>query len=300
MNTITKNDRLSIEIENLRIYIVLQGGFFYHDSCQSPTHSHNRYEFHLMIEGRSHLTANSNKIILNSSQACIIAPNIIHTWKSIEEKTIKTSFCFSFEKTNRKSNHDIYDIFTKAFSNIEDVKKIDFATKYVPELNRIMSVFYSHETFSQLRLQMYFSLLMLSLAEDLLPEKKHEFQQINTDIKNENTDKNIRRVMIEDYINLNYGKDINLDSLSNTLHLSKKQTERIFMQEIGISFKAFILKIRLEAAIYYLCNTQMSVAEISAKVGYKSYNGFYRLFLSQTGITPLEYRYKFAADKNSD
>ena len=299
MNSQELNDKLTIEVENLRIYVVLYGGFFYQSSEQSPTHSHNRYEFHLTIDGCTNLSTNSKEFSLNSSQACIVAPHVIHTCRPIREKTVKTSFGFSFEKINKKTKNDIYSIFSKAFCNIEDVRKIDYANKYIPDLNRIMSVFYSRESFALIKLKMYFSLFMFNLADDLLPENEHELSQLNTEPRIEKTDKNIRRIMIEDYINHNYGKEISLESLSKTLYLSKKQTERIFAQEIGMSFKSFVLKIRLEAAIYYLCNTQIPVAEISSKVGYKSYNGFYRLFFSHTNMTPLEYRKKYSHQRNT-
>ena len=56
--------------------------------------------------------------------------------------------------------------------------------------------------------------------------------------------------------------------------------------------KKFIHKIRLESARQYLLETNYSLRDIAMMVGYQSYNGFYRMFVSKMGMTPQEYRKK--------
>ena len=41
-----------------------------------------------------------------------------------------------------------------------------------------------------------------------------------------------------------------------------------------MSFKEFVLKIRLKDAMHYLENMTMTISDIAYKVGYKPYNGF--------------------------
>ena len=57
-----------------------------------------------------------------------------------------------------------------------------------------------------------------------------------------------------------------------------------------MSFKQFIIKFRLKSAIHLLCSTDLSINEVAKNVGYQTYNGFYRLFMTQTGISPEKYR----------
>ena len=140
---------------------------------------------------------------------------------------------------------------------------------------------------------MQFCLLILSLARELSPEIISETQDNDVLIvgKTEKTgEKNLRRIMIEDYVNTNFNNDISLKQLSRELFLSEKQTERVFKEEMGIGFSDFVAKVRLDAAIYYLKSTNIKVQDIAAKVGYKSYNGFYRLFYNSMGISPKDYR----------
>ena len=291
MKTIPRKYTFTFEIENVRILIVLFGDFFYKQDMHSTTHSHNSFEFHIISDGVSQIYSNESNNCIMAHKACIISPNTIHTWVSQSKATIKTSFCFSYEKTNKKTAKDVFKTFDCAFGNIKDIKVIEDAEKYVDEIEHIMSVCQNAGGLASIKLRLCFSLFMLELADDLLKESKNNIDE--SEITNELAEKNLRRIIIEDYINQYYNTPISIDSLSKVLHLSRKQTERIFMQEMKMSFKSFIINLRLESAIHYLKQTKLSVSEIAQKVGYNSYNGFYRLFMSRFGITPQMYREKF-------
>ena len=281
---------INVDIENLRISITLYGGFFSHDIIHSSLHSHNSYEFHIMRQGESVLEFNSEKVELERAQACIVAPNIFHTCVSKAEKHIKITFCFSFEKLNRKTEKDVYKFFSSAFEKIDGIKKINNGDHYFDRLDRILSDFYSRKVFLGKRLQMEFSLLMFSILDDVLETIDIVDEESQRSYSSETGDSTMRKIIIEDYINQNYLSDINIKTLSERLYLSEKQTERVFRQETGMRFKSFVRKQRVETAMYYLDNTDLPIGEIATKVGYQSYDGFYRLFLEYTGQTPMEYR----------
>ena len=282
-----------VEIENLRIYITLYGGFFCHEeNAYTRTHSHNSYEFHLMMDGESVLTSETSNVLLKQAQACIVAPNVIHTCTSSNSRHVKTAFCFSFEKTKKKTENDLYEKITAIFERIEGIKKINNAEQYIADLNQILKTFYSKQEFASIRLKNLFSLLIISLAEKLSSQDMSRIRTSDTRLNGDNVEKNIRCMIIEDYINCNYNTDASLKDLAQILYLSEKQTERVFKKEIGMSFKDFISKIRFEAAMHYITSTDLSTTEIAAKVGYKSYNGFYKMFLMKTGRTPGDYRKK--------
>lgn len=286
----SKDFKTSVEIDDLRIHISLYGGFFYHENAFSPTHSHNRYEFHLMMEGESTLFTESKEVVLEKAEACVVAPNVIHTCTPSEKKISKATFCFSFEKIGKEGKKNLYERFENIFTNIDEIAKIENAEQYISDLSQIFSTFYSQKKFAKTRLKMLLALLILSIATDLSSSNDDFDEYLGSENFAGGTEKNIRCIMIEDYINQNYNREINLNDLSNILFLSKKQTERIFKKEIGMSFKEFVLKIRLKDAMRYLENTDMPITDIAYKVGYKSYNGFYRVFSETVGMTPKEYR----------
>lgn len=284
-----KEFHTSFEIENMRINISLQGGFF-GLTGQSNLHRHNGFEIHIAHEGFSLLKTEVDTFPLAKFDGYIIPPNTFHRFVLEESQSVRTTFCFSFEKLHKSSEHDVYSIFHDIFYSIEGIEKINNTENLVPILKQMLSEFYSEGIFSQLRLNRYFTIFMLNIAESLSPENR---TAADMDLLVERQDKSaddMRGFVMEEYINNYYNKNISVKDLSNVLHLSEKQTARVFEQHFGMSFKQFIIKFRLKAAIHLLCSTDLSINEIAKNVGYQTYNGFYRLFMTQTGISPEKYR----------
>ncbi len=133
-------------------------------------------------------------------------------------------------------------------------------------------------------------MIMMQLAEELLPEENLSTKLMQGDESIAGEEKNLRRIIIEEYINRNYNKDISLDNLANALHLSRKQAGRVFLSEFGTTFKIYVAKFRINVATRFLRQTDLPVKKIAALVGYNSYNGFYKPFLTYIGKTPEAYR----------
>ena len=58
----------------------------------------------------------------------------------------------------------------------------------------------------------------------------------------------------------------------------------------GISFQAIKDELRRDAAIHWLCNSPVSVAEVAHLVGFEEPSAFYRAFKKWTGVPPGAYR----------
>ena len=288
MNANSKKYTFNFEIENLKILITLFSDFFYEQTMRSNTHCHNSFEFHIISQGETVLSSDSGNMNLTRNQACIIPPNIIHTWNTKSGSALKNSFCFSYEKTEKRTVKDVFSTFDRAFGSMKNITKIDNAGTLIHEFEHIMSVCRSKRSLASTKLKLYFSLFMLELADGMGEDGKNDTAEL--DNTNEIAEKNLRRIIIEDYINQYYRSPISLESLSKVLHLSTKQTERIFTREMNMSFKSLVIKLRLETAMQYLKETDISVTEVAQMVGYGSYNGFYRLFLSKIGTSPQKYR----------
>ena len=95
---------------------------------------------------------------------------------------------------------------------------------------------------------------------------------------------------IQQYINMNYGQEITLDSLAETFHISKSTLCRSFKEFTGNSPKKYLALCRLAAAKSLLYNTDMQVSEVATSVGFGDVNNFIRFFKEQTNITPLQFR----------
>ena len=93
-----------------------------------------------------------------------------------------------------------------------------------------------------------------------------------------------------DYINSNLSKDISLEQMAEYANVSSFYLSRLFKEEKGITFINFLTDRRLEKSRELLSNTELSIKEITASIGYNDQNYFSRLFKNKYGVSPTEYR----------
>lgn len=95
---------------------------------------------------------------------------------------------------------------------------------------------------------------------------------------------------IQDYINENYMEDINLDSIENKFYINKYEVSRNFKKITGYNFKTYLILVRLSKAKDLLVNSNLTIAEISDRIGYGSESLFVRMFKKYENTTPTKYR----------
>ncbi len=97
--------------------------------------------------------------------------------------------------------------------------------------------------------------------------------------------------LILNYIENNLSDtSITNEFLANKLGISEVYLRKLFLSNLGITPKQYILDLRIKKAKQLLADSNRSVTEISEKCGFSSVYHFCRLFKNKTGITPMEYR----------
>lgn len=94
--------------------------------------------------------------------------------------------------------------------------------------------------------------------------------------------------------------EFSISALAETYHLNLPRMSNLFKSEMGIGFMEYVWKKRLEKAQELLRTTNLSVEEIAQSVGYLASTSFSRKFKQETGLTPSQYRSKFAASGSAD
>lgn len=98
------------------------------------------------------------------------------------------------------------------------------------------------------------------------------------------------------FIQDNYdNKDLTIADAARVADMSPSYFSKCFIDEMALSFTAFLIKLRLNKALELLNNTTMKVYEISQEVGYGNYDHFAKTFKKQFGISPSEYRNRITA-----
>ena len=93
-----------------------------------------------------------------------------------------------------------------------------------------------------------------------------------------------------DFVDKNLSLDISLEQAADMAGVSSFYLSKLFKEEKGETFINFISDKRLEKARQLLAETELSIKEITAEVGYNDQNYFSRIFKTKYGLSPKEYR----------
>ena len=99
------------------------------------------------------------------------------------------------------------------------------------------------------------------------------------------------------YVDQNLSAEISLESASEYAGVSSFYLSKLFKEEKGETFVNYISDKRLEKSCQLLAQTELSIKEITASVGYNDQNYYSRIFKSKYGISPKEYRKANGGDR---
>ncbi len=109
-----------------------------------------------------------------------------------------------------------------------------------------------------------------------------------SNIRKTDTNPIIKKVC--DYVEQNLSKDISLEMAADMAGVSSFYLSKLFKEEKGETFINFVSDKRLEKSCELLAQTDLSIKEITAQVGYNDQNYYSRIFKSKYGFSPKEYR----------
>jgi transcriptional regulator GlxA family with amidase domain len=82
--------------------------------------------------------------------------------------------------------------------------------------------------------------------------------------------------------------------LAAKINAGHRTFERRFKQATNNTVKEYVQRVRIEAAKQFFEASQKNVVEVMFDVGYTDTKAFRDIFRKVTGITPIEYRNKYA------
>ncbi len=99
---------------------------------------------------------------------------------------------------------------------------------------------------------------------------------------------------VQDYIEQHYEDKITVDTLAGLINTGRRTFERRFKEATNNTPVAYIQRVRIEAAKSFFEASRKNVSEIMFDVGYTDTKAFRDTFKKITGLTPIDYRNKFA------
>lgn len=256
------------------------------------THSHTMFEILYVFQGKCENIVKKTKQQLSTGDYCIIAPNTPHTIGVFDESIIfnilikKSTFNETFFKL-LAGNNLLSDFFTRILYTKKSGDFILFHTKSDAELasltNNLICESLNKDDYTNLCMENILMLIFSKLLRDHcdnveIPSSYYRcHDNLITDIIK--------------CIECNY-KTITLAELANKYNYTAPYVSRLITEVTGKSFSEILSDIKHNKALTLLSSTDMTVSEISEKLGYESNAYFHRKFKQIMNMTPLEYRKK--------
>lgn len=92
------------------------------------------------------------------------------------------------------------------------------------------------------------------------------------------------------YLDAHFDENLSLERVSQLFGISPGYASQLFSQRMGMSYVNYITSLRIEHARKLLSESRLDAAAIARKCGFGNAKYFYRVFKSQTGQTPNDYR----------
>lgn len=254
-------------------------------------HSHSFYELNIVLNGKGAHYFGNTMFEVNKGNTFIIPPNIKHGYldgenlevlnvlfhpnffkKHLSELCVSHSFnaLFRVEPLMRITNVNNY------FLNIDD--------EQYEEIKVIIDLLFgcmSEATYSDITSDCYALLLIVKLCQI---HEANKYSKVSDDKSDYYFAKSLTMIYEQ------YQEKITIESLCEIAHMSRSSYLNKFSNLFGTTPLKLLNSWRIEISKALLSNTAFSVTEIAQKTGFYDSSHFNRAFLSETKITPSEYR----------
>ena len=253
-------------------------------------HSHAFFEIVYVLSGTCQQTISGKTFTLQEGDYCMIAPGIRHAISVFEDNSIVINILI------RKST--FMDIF---FNTIRDKTQVAlFFMGTIYEKNRIEYLIFHTGNDEQIRnyvLEMYTEQMgyddysdriMCSLMTIFFSQLTRKYS--NTVERKDHAEGHEEyRENVMNYILNNYDT-VSIKSLADHFHFSQPYCSKIVKDISGRTFSELLATIRMQQAENMLLYTQLSVENISERIGYANPESFIRSFKKKHGTSPSQFR----------
>src|SRR6185503_4179139 len=101
---------------------------------------------------------------------------------------------------------------------------------------------------------------------------------------------------VHEYLEKHFADKITVDQLSNKFGIGRRTFERRFKKATRNSIIEYMQRVKIEAAKKQLESGRKTVNEVMYDVGYTDTKAFREVFKKITGMSPVDYRYKYTRE----
>jgi len=259
-------------------------------------HFHDFIEIVIILKGNGNQIVEGNEYQVSAGDIFVLQGYQVHAFKKADTLEIvnvmftdsKKKSLLAFDKLKELDGYSALFYLEPNFRNRQHYNNLlRLDRKALTKVEFIVNSMI-HE---QQRERAGFQLVIKNKLEELIVELSRAYSKLDTKEANSL----IRMSKVLDFLESYYTEDINLNELADKSFMSVRNFQRIFKKAIGQTPIDYLIHIRLQKAKSLLRNTEMSLVDISYKVGFSDYNYFSRKFKQVVGIPPTKYKMSFKA-----
>ncbi|MCM5664067.1 AraC family transcriptional regulator [Galbibacter mesophilus] len=232
----------------------------------------NEYIFIYCTNGKGEVKVNNKKVTIHPNHFFIIPKNTMHEYKADEEDPWSI-YWFHFKGFLADELYDRY------MQHVERSINIPFSGDRIEEFNKIFNLFNTNYREKQIE---HANILSLHFISSFLYQHAEDY------LGNEQGETVIESV--KEFLLENLDKNYMLDDIAEKFNYSASYLHSKFKKETGYPILVFFNLKKIQKSCEYLNYTDLSIKEISFKMGFKDPLYFSRIFKKYMDYSPRQYK----------
>lgn len=288
----------NIGLNVIPLYFTYQRKTIGTEQYQGTFHAHQGIEILIVHEGHGTLIVDQKSYEVTSGMLCVFQPFQLHHIQMDPETPFVRSIVH-FEPS-------LYEAYFEHWPRLSAFfKHIHTSTLQVPCLYELGETDQFHPLFQSLQMKLpslgkqdeleEYSLFLVAFFRSFMPL----WEQREGQIRSGPTRKSHQAERILGWLEEHYTEPLRLETMSAELHLSPYHLSHLFTECTGTSISDYVTARRLQQAVKLLTSTDQSVAHIGEAIGVTNCSYFCKMFKSQLGVTPHQYRKQWQKQPNA-
>tara|TARA_R110001592_G_scaffold68955_1_gene211456 strand:+ start:400 stop:1338 length:939 start_codon:yes stop_codon:yes gene_type:complete len=233
----------------------------------------NQYIFIYCTKGNGEIYINNTKTIITPNQFFIIPKNTKHEYRA-DENDPWSIYWFHFKGILAP---ELYERYSSTHSS--NYKNVPFSVAKIELFEKILNLFNNNYLENYIE---YANLLSLNFISSFI---YHDFESNIDTIQNDTLIDRIKDFLINNLI-----QNFTIDEIAEKFNYSKSYLHTKFKNKTGYPIIVFFNLKKIQKACEYLNYTDLSIKEISYKVGFEDPLYFSRIFKKFMGKSPRNYK----------
>lgn len=242
-------------------------------SWNASRHCNADFEIHILLSGSCSLEVGNQDIHFQTAKALLIAPGTFHGPHNLSEDFER--FCFSFMPARQ-------DVAQQLTDQVRTVAICSLPPEVITICRLILGEMEEKLPYTEDVIRAFFTQLLAIIFRRTHLEFSGQTMPVNT--------ATWRTTIIDKFFSPWPNAFGTEDELAAMLNLSRRQLNRVLLQNYGMGYRQKMLRARMEYAGLLLRTTDHKVGQIGALVGYTAESSFYKAFQSYYNMTPQEFR----------